>query len=974
MSNQAQREGGFLPFVHNFCAEEDLEKNVSICSVLDKYGLYGEVKAENYNTNCLIQAMTLANIPKAIVENFANCCLRRMIPMKHLKHLGQRMKIRFIVSMPGTHNTSTYGARETECEHTIHLVCTNNHYFLLEKETGVQGWAIANFDHPILRDPQTGKLKEEWWKIRRANGSKSSIGSLNSQSLIRKLLDSEHVRELTLSDDGIYGTSIYNKVRNAFTTLEYPDYAAELTHPRRFQESDSQDEDRHLRKKISMLKQSIIEGASSPEAATEVFDRLEVKFRELGFSLEEQLSTLSRHRVPYATVFFDTETTTDQDKHRAYMVSYCTDEDNAEMCTDIGRESPLVFLERLCEAYGTPVPEVKKSQYPPHRVLCIAHNVTYDFAQIFPFLHDVETIDRGTNIITGNGTFYHDGNWVQLSFKDSYKMIPSKLSNFGAMFDIEVEKEYIPYSTYTSDFVEQGIGIRTVDELREMVEDKDLFAKVMENAEKWGLIDGDDVDMMTMSQIYCERDVDVLKRGYQRFCKDAIELMGVDPRFYLTAPALADTYMIEQGVYDNVYKLRGTPRAFTQMANVGGRVMLAYNQKMIVDCPVVDFDAVSLYPSAMEACPGYPTGKPKPIEDSSFDLDSVDYYIVQVRVTEVGANLAFPTTCLHTPAGGNHWTNNLVGETVEVDKFMLEDMVRFNGVKYHLIRGYVWDEGLNTKIHTVIRHLFNKRKELKSQGNPAEMIMKLTMNSAYGKTGQKPIETSSQYMQPSEINAFMWNHHNHIQSIETMPNGQCKVKLYDSISEDFNRQTISVLILSYSKRLMNQVADLIPPEKQLYTDTDSFHLHADCIPQLEIDFKRTYGRDLIGKDMGQFHSDFSFAGSLSIEDGRTVRTSKKAKGEIVSSRFIGLGKKAYADRMVDENGEEAYHVRLKGIPVQCIINKCNESYGGDPIKLYEALHAGEEITFHLGVGGHIMFKTRSNHTVVTDTIDRKVSF
>ena len=41
-----------------------------------------------------------------------------------------------------------------------------------------------------------------------------------------------------------------------------------------------------------------------------------------------------------------------------------------------------------------------------------------------------------------------------------------------------------------------------------------------------------------------------------------------------------------------------------------------------------------------------------------------------------------------------------------------------------------------------------------------------------------------------------------------------------------------------------------------YTDTDSVHIIKDQIPILSKVFKEKSNRELIGKDLGQFHSDF----------------------------------------------------------------------------------------------------------------------
>ena len=41
-----------------------------------------------------------------------------------------------------------------------------------------------------------------------------------------------------------------------------------------------------------------------------------------------------------------------------------------------------------------------------------------------------------------------------------------------------------------------------------------------------------------------------------------------------------------------------------------------------------------------------------------------------------------------------------------------------------------------------------------------------------------------------------------------------------------------------------------------YQDTDSMHIFKEDLPKLEQEFRQKYNRELRGKNLGQFHSDF----------------------------------------------------------------------------------------------------------------------
>eukprot|EP00967_Tisochrysis_lutea_P158644 scaffold325039_cov67-Tisochrysis_lutea.AAC.1 len=69
-----------------------------------------------------------------------------------------------------------------------------------------------------------------------------------------------------------------------------------------------------------------------------------------------------------------------------------------------------------------------------------------------------------------------------------------------------------------------------------------------------------------------------------------------------------------------------------------------------------------------------------------------------------------------------------------------------------------------------------------------------------------------------------------------------------------------------SKRLVNQVSELFDEAGYPvhYTDTDSLHVRSEAIERVAIEFKTRYGRDLIGKSLGQFHCDFNKIGGSDL--------------------------------------------------------------------------------------------------------------
>src|SRR5574344_284462 len=102
------------------------------------------------------------------------------------------------------------------------------------------------------------------------------------------------------------------------------------------------------------------------------------------------------------------------------------------------------------------------------------------------------------------------------------------------------------------------------------------------------------------------------------------------------------------------------------------------------------------------------------------------------------------------------------------------------------------------------------------------------------------------------------------------------------------------------------------------------HILKSRITELEDEYFKKYNRVLRGSNLCQFHPDFDeISDAISIE-----------------SYF--LGKKAYCDKLVNDKHEEAYHLRLKGIP-----NKLLEIQYKDPLELYKMLYEGKNYNFNL---------------------------
>jgi hypothetical protein len=126
-----------------------------------------------------------------------------------------------------------------------------------------------------------------------------------------------------------------------------------------------------------------------------------------------------------------------------------------------------------------------------------------------------------------------------------------------------------------------------------------------------------------------------------------------------------------------------------------------------------------------------------------------------------------------------------------------------------------------------------------------------------------------------------------------------------------------------------------------YQDTDSFFIEYDDLPMLKEAFKNEYGRELEGKDLGQFHPDFS---------SMTGRSDVKYANEMV---FVA--KKLYCGKLVMSDDSVEITYRSKGISLNSLDiaykNKHSEMSANDAIfQSYLDILGGETIEVDLCKG------------------------
>ncbi|ELP86282.1 hypothetical protein EIN_114460 [Entamoeba invadens IP1] len=192
----------------------------------------------------------------------------------------------------------------------------------------------------------------------------------------------------------------------------------------------------------------------------------------------------------------------------------------------------------------------------------------------------------------------------QLTFKDSYTLISTSFAPFPKMFGLSnIQKEIYPYNYYNKDNIENNCGnFFEADKYETNQWTKEQFQLFNENIDKIEncRIDEFKFDMKAYCVFYCNQYVRILKQGHSKFRDVCLEYLNIDVDKVISA-SLANTYF-KQNVYSKINNLKeygGKVREFIQGAIYGGRCMTRDNKKWYVNDELYDYDACSLYPSAI---------------------------------------------------------------------------------------------------------------------------------------------------------------------------------------------------------------------------------------------------------------------------------------------------------------------------------------------------------------------------------------
>ena len=819
----------------------------------------------------------------------------------------------------GQKSKNYLGLSELEAKHKHIFNLFEKHYFIEEK-TPFTSYYIEHMDE---------LSEDDYNKIFNKTKNKMVVDNkparfITSSNLVRSLFKSNHFKPITYGQASILSTVFYNEInKDSDFPLEYDDeFCTQL---------------------IAPVKRSIKESGA--------------------------LRRNAEPKTPRTIWYCDFECDVSGKIHKPFMC--CLQSFNGKINkTFIGEDCNIQLLKFL-----------------PDNSVVYFHNLAYDIRMIAQYGIN-KSIIKGTKVMKGD-IKYENKN---IHLKDSLPILSCKLSQLPQMFNIpDIQKEIFPYKYYTFDRLRENHGkINEAGLMEDKIwTDKDykLFnenidkipgcriegPKVGTCASGFKTLPGSEnhenhFDMWKYAEFYCQQDVRILRLGFNEFRKGFLKDFNIDPFDYISISSLANEVFNQRVYYPNknLYKLGGHVRQFCARAVYGGRCMCAYNKKWHVKKQLCDFDAVSLYPSAMARL--YTVeGKPKVIEPEQLNLDFLSKqsaYIVEIVITKVNKHLAFPL--IVRKVGGLNLNDDNITEPIKmtVDNITLEDLIEFQKIEFEFVKGYYWSGNRDYTIQKEIRNIFNKRLQYKKEKNPLQQLYKLIMNSCYGKTIERPVEKDYKYINEGEKFDNYWqkNYDKIVDDIKLYSSETSNIihaiKTMRPIDKHFNFSLLGIQVLSMSKRIMNEVMCLAFDLgcHIYYQDTDSMHIEVDDLPKLVNAYKEKYNRDLIGENLGQFHSDF------------TSDTGRSDVQYAVESIF--LMKKMYVDKLKMSDNSYEYMIRGKGLTLNSIKYEYQSHFHNNPMELYKHLYDNYSITFDL-TKGQPMFIMNKDMTVSTNKVFRR---
>lgn len=899
---------------------------------LTRQQIYSTKKEINNDTeHCLIYALRMSElfteeeILELRLEMVSHLC------KSYLKQIGDRLKCNIILK-EYLKNTDKSDKKNytTGYAKTIELGLYENHYFLNEI-LPIHLWGAKNFNSELFKNNEQGN------KIYKLNGDKTNPSysdnfKTKAISIIRAIKQNNGFVPLKIKDF-LHNQNVQKLHKELILLPKCFNYDKQV---KLNEEKEINYEWKYCNREKYDLERS--------DDLQEYYNKFRLNDITGNYEYEDKI--IPKHvkynwENHYSNCGYgDFETITDTPFHEGFISGFVFDYKQLQNIMVTNGESCIItFLNNM-----------------PDNSLVYFHNLKYDWQQIQGYVGRIVKMVEQDNQLFEVTCYYKQ---KRLTFRDSYKMIPLPLRDFTKVFGLKnIEKDVMPYKLYTKENIKKAsIPIEEGKSYFQTEEDKKEFERLIMKYKVFNPRKPTMFYHQAYAMQYCKQDVNVLASGFNEFRKMILETIDMDVFNYSSLPGLADQYFIKKGCYDGVYFLTGTVRKYVQESIVGGRVMSKDNKTWKLQEDLDNLDANSLYPSAMTRIPGFPKGKPKLLTNFCWDyVKNLDHFVVEIKITNVREKFDLPMFSYISDNGNRVWSNDIPPKNLIVNKIDLEDYIKYHKIDFQIISGIYWNEGFNNTINFVINDLYNMRKKYKQEGNKLEFVIKLLLNSAYGKTILKERPYKNIYLKSKlELENYISKNMNKvIDWVEIKQNASKDkkyepptnyvVKVFQSLYNHTNRAHCGGMILSMSKRIMNEMvyASKLAKCTIYYSDCDSAQLTLKNLQKTKKIYKELYGREMIGEELGQFKSEFAIPNCKKVKSVESVFLCPKT----YCHKLIGIDK---------DTGEEKvkYYFRCKGVSTKSMLYVANKKYNGSVLDVYKS---NKKLEFDLLCDDQIKFE------------------
>ena len=929
---------------------------------MDPQRAISEMMNKTESECCLIHTLRRAGIETELINAvMVNLSLGRKevnIPLSKLQEIAKMIKRKIVIKTVGlTDNAKrrelTYNKEEKE---TLYIAQYDNHYFLYEPETQYTEFFLKY--HKQLKEYfESGQAKKYNWADDRLKFNKFSNGMfkidksrkysyLDSLELVIKLDQYDFLEEYS---HALHCANVY------LATPSLHNIKEEQQTPKEKKESKV-----NPKGELFNLPSEVREG----KTPVPVF---------IYADTETQINDEEGNDIYHKPISFHFRIENDREEYPVIM--------NTVGCSkyDIGRKIQNALhtaIRRNQTRNGFNFEELdSKGLFEINKlknVKMMFHNLKYDKTVLSRYFTTTEELTKDGNLYSWTFKIYgpefkptlNKDKPIFITAVDSFKHLSTGLSKIPKMLNIEglAKKEAIAYKYHRKANM-YITSVEKVETYKQLLKPKDQnhFIEILEeslsngNPYEFNAIQGTFNPTLYYND-YLKQDTNVLMEVVQKYRVLMNKITGLDTNNILTISSLGHSYAKNEGVYDGLYEVKGGLREYIQKSIRGGRVFVnpKYRKQAITDI-VSDLDKVSLYPSSMKRLAeeyGLPMGeiyRGGALKFEEYQSPAVSWYVVTIKITKINKAQQVPLLTIKDEEGLLKYINNLPindkGEEqhiiMEVDKITLEDLLRLHKIEFEITDGVYWktENGVNKKMANFILSLHVLRCQYKKSNPAMATLIKLIMNSIYGKTITKRGDTKTIYKQPYEADNYLFNNFGLIKTVEKQFSDEDKHITTRFELRDYDKSSVfnyvGGAILAMSKRIMGEVFEIMDENNYpvYYTDTDSIHMNKADVKPLEDLFIKRYGRKLIGTDLGQLHEDFNLEydqldekGNEILDEYLTVKTLKC--DDVLSIYHVPIEPKVYLDVLKGNNKEGnltfELHIRIKGITKGGIKHKIDE--------------------------------------------------